>query len=294
MVDRPAEATHRPGVLLLSTSFVTMTRLRSALARDGRFACHCAGSVARGREAIAAARIAALVLESEDAAGDATVPLVRAARERDASVAVVALLRREAGWTPAALALVASQPTIAVIAEDFDAMAVLHAIAPPVRAGDLLADVWPRLEGELPAPLRPIVQLALARAAQPLPVTALALALGLHRKTLWLQCRRHGVPSVQEMLMWCRLIAVSHALRTRTQSVERIANEMEFASPTALRNATRRYLGVTPTALREGGGEELACQGFGRWLRSSGTRGVAPRAAAPRDARRGVTAGDER
>jgi AraC-like DNA-binding protein len=134
-----------------------------------------------------------------------------------------------------------------------------------------------------------VVRLALARAAAPLPVADFALALGLHRKTLWSQCRRHGVASVQVLMMWCRLIAVTRALRVRRESVERIANELEFASPTALRNATRRYLGVTPSVLREAGGEDLACAGFRRWLRGQSL----PAQPSPDAASRlGVTTGD--
>lgn len=262
-----------PGVLLLSTSFLTVTRLRGAIARECALECHCAVSVARAQGLLAQERIVAIVLEPEDATGAPTAVLARESRARDRARPVVAIVRRAAGWTPSALALLATQPDLVMVAEELDAGAVLRAVAPPVRAADLLADVWPRIEDDVPAALRPVVRLALARAAAPLPVAEFALALGLHRKTLWMQCRRHGVPSVQVLMMWCRLVAVSHALRTRVQSVERIANEMEFSSPTALRNATRRYLGVTPTALREGGGEELACLGFTRWLRT--TRNVA-------------------
>jgi AraC-like DNA-binding protein len=265
---------NRSGVLLLSTSFLAVTRLRLAIARDCALACHCASSVARAREVLAGHRIVALVLEPEDARGEPTASLARESRSADASRPIVAIVRRAAGWSPTALALLAVQPDLVVLAEELDAHAVLGAIAPPLRVADLLADVWPRLEGDVPAALRPVVHLALARAAAPLPVTEFALALGLHRKTLWMQCRRHGVASVQALMMWCRLIAVTHALRTRPQSVEWIANEMDFPSPTALRNATRRYLGVTPTELRAVGGEELACSGFRRWLRGSPGRGV--------------------
>lgn len=270
---------NRPGVLLLSTSFATVTRLRAAIAADCALKCQCAGSVARAEEALRTTRFAALVLEVEDAHGEPTAALARTSRLAAPERPVVAILRRSAGWSNAALAMLATRPDLVVLEEDLDLTSVIRAIGPSLRRGELLADVWPLLEEELPPGLRPIVRLALTRSAAPLAVTELARALGLHRKTLWSQCRRAGVDSVQVLMMWCRLIAVSHALRTRGESVERIANEMEFASPTALRNATRRYLGVTPTALRAAGGETLACHGFSRWLRSA-------------RARHGVTAGD--
>ena len=71
------------------------------------------------------------------------------------------------------------------------------------------------------------------------------------------------------MLMWCRLIAAAHALRVSARPIDVIAEELAFASPTALRNAIRRHLGTTATVLRTGEGERLACNGFRRWLRAA-------------------------
>ncbi len=276
MTDAPLHASDRPRILVLSSSYVAVTRLRVAIARTGALECACVSTVARGREVLDQGRIAALVIEPEDVRGDASASLARRARELDAQRPVVALLRRAAGWTTSALALVNERPSRISFLEELDASTLLRDLAVESPEGALLADAWPHLSGAVPSDLHAVIRLALQRAGAPMPVPELARALGMHRKTLWQRCRRAGVASPQVLLMWCRLVAASHALRTRGTSVERIANEMEFASPTALRNATRRYLGVTPSELRDTGGEVVACRAFGAWLR----------------ARRDVTAGD--
>lgn len=267
---------HRSRILVLSTSFVVASRLRMSIAREADYECLCVTTVVRAREALEDGRIVGLVLEAEDARGHPAAPLAHRARDGNVRRPVIALLRRSEGWTASALALIAEHPALIALIEEFDPVAVLRAITGDRPTAQLLADTWPHLSAAVPAALHPVVRLALARADAPLPVPELARALGVHRKTLWQRCRRAGVPSPQVLLMWCRLVAASHALRTRGESVERIANQMEFASPTALRNATRRYLGVTPSELRDTGGEVVACRAFGAWLR----------------ARRDVTAGD--
>lgn len=261
---------HRIVVLLLSPSFVVVTRLRAAIGSECEVLC--ATSLAHARRHFTTRRIAAALLETEDTAGAQTAPLVQEMRSLYAALPVVAIVRRSAGFTAATMALVEAQPTAVVLAEELDVLSLLRSLVPRFRASELVADVWPSLEPDLPSALQPLVRLALARSASPLTVHAAALALGLHRKTLWSHCRRHGVGSVQALVMWCRLIAVAHALRTRSHSVDAIANEMEFASPTALRNAIRRYLGITATALRTTGGEEIACDAFRTWLADARAR----------------------
>lgn len=266
MTDAPLHASDRSRILVLSSSYVAVTRLRVAIARTGSLECACVSTVARGREVLDQGRIAALVIEPEDALGGSTVALVRHARACDSRCRVVALLRRAAGWTDSAMSLLAERPAHVASVEELDEDAILRVIAPDKEGEALLAAAWPRLSGVVPSPLHLVVRAALAGASAPLPVPELARTLGMHRKTLWQRCRRAGVASPQVLLTWCRLVAASHALRTRADSVECIANRLEFASATALRNATRRYLGATPSEVRERGGEAMACRAFGEWL----------------------------
>jgi AraC-like DNA-binding protein len=229
-------------------------------------------TVAAARRILAARVVAALLLEPEDAQRVRTATLVHEARLRRAALPVAALLRRDSGWSAAAVALLDARPTTVLVAEDLDLRTVLRALATHVHEVSLVDGVWPLLEDEVPPGLRTLVRHVLSRATRATTVPDAALGLGLHRKTLWSRCRRHGVESVQVLVMWCRLIAAAHALRTREGSIATIAEELAFASPTALRNAIRRYLQVTATELRAEGGELLVCRAFGRWLRRAESR----------------------
>ncbi len=262
---RPARP--RAEVLVVSGSFALVTRLQRAL--GAAFDVLPRATVVEAARELATRPIAAMLLEPEDAHGAPTAALAWRARESAGGrspVSVVAIVRRSDGWTAPTLALIEAQPGALVVAEDLDIGCVVRALSTRLGRAVLLDDVWPAVERVLPVVLRPLARLALEREGAPLKVSEAARALGLHRKTLWTLCRRHGVASVQLLLMWCRVIAAAHALRTRVSSVDAIAHDLEFASPTALRNVIRRYLGMTATELRLQGGEELACRGFATWL----------------------------
>ena len=229
------------------------------------------GAILEPRDSIGAAT-AALVREvrcsgrvraPSDHAAVARLPLVRGAE----AIPVLALVRRSAPWCAATIALLESHPDQVLIVEELDLGCVVRALSTRLRRAEFVCAVWGELEADVPEGLRPLVRIALARAAEPLSVQGIADAMGLHRKTLWSRCRRHGVGSAQALMTWCRLLAVAHALRTCTRPVDAIAEELAFASPTALRNAVRRHLRTTPSALRAAGGEQVAYAEFRAWMR---------------------------
>lgn len=303
-VDR-APARARPAILVVSGSFAVVTRLHRVL--GAAFELLPRATVDEAAAELSRQAVAALVVEAEDARGVPTAALAMRAQAprvaapgdpahgprvqeapspaRAGGIPVIAVVRRSAGWTAATLALLETRPATVVVAEDLDVTSVLRAVSARVGRAAFVEDVWPEVSRVVPAGLLPLARLALERGGAPLTVPAAARALGLHRKTLWSHCRRHGVESVQMLLMWCRVIAAAHALRTSVRSVDAIAQELEFASPTALRNVLRRYLGVTATELRLQGGEALACRAFAAWLAGTGTPMTL--------ARRAMTGGDE-
>lgn len=257
-------------MLVVTTAHTVGMRVHRALGHA--FDVMPVATVAAARRILAARAVAALLLEPEDAQRVRTAALVPEARRHRASLPVAALVRRDAGWSAATIALLDARPTTVLVAEDLDLRSVLRALATHVHEVSLVDGVWPLLEDEVPPGLRTLVRHVLSRATRATTVPDAALGLGLHRKTLWSRCRRHGVESVQVLVMWCRLIAAAHALRTREGSIATIAEELAFASPTAMRNAIRRYLQVTATELRAEGGEVLVCRAFGRWLRRADPR----------------------
>jgi methylphosphotriester-DNA--protein-cysteine methyltransferase len=71
-----------------------------------------------------------------------------------------------------------------------------------------------------------------------------------------------GLPPPSELLVWCRLLLVSHLLATTVRTVESVAMELEFPSDTALRNTIKRYTGMRASEVRERGGLVCMLQAF--------------------------------
>lgn len=257
----------RPAVLVLGTSFALVARLRRAFGEDVELVCHA--RIVDAIEVLASRPLLGVLVEPADARGTLAAPLVVAARRIDASLPVFGIVSRAAGWSPATVALIEAHPTVVAVEEDLDLVSVARVLSSRLWQSVMVARIWPQLAADVPEPLRPLVRAALARASAPLSVGDVADALGLHRKTLWSQCRRHGAGSAQEMMTWCRLLAAAHALGRSARPIDAIAEDLAFASPTALRNAIRRHLGTTASALRAGEGERIACEGFRQWLRAA-------------------------
>lgn len=254
----------RPVLLALSVDYVAIERVRRGV--DGDFVLLRCATVAQALETLGVARPAGVLVSALDGAGARTAPFVPQLRALCGSVPVVAMLRRADSLSPAALALIAVAPTVVVTVEDLDLPSVMRALTGRVWRTDFVATVWPLLEADVPRALRPMLHYALARAGEPLRVQDIADALGVDRKTLWRRCRAHGMQNMRALTRWCRLLAAAHALRTHAGAVDAIAEDLAFASPTAMRNTIRRCLRTTPTALRYSGGERLACAAFRAWM----------------------------
>ena len=93
-------------------------------------------------------------------------------------------------------------------------------------------------------------------------VTAVADALGIHRKTLFVHCRDACAPPPGIMMTWCRLLLAAQRLATSMRSVEAVACDLGFTSARALRNVAKRYTGLRPTAFREGNAMPIVTQAF--------------------------------
>ena len=272
-------------MIVVSTAFDAVERIRRALCEEFTLA-RCV-TIAEARGAIATGPVAGVLLEPRDWLGAATAVLVREVRDSAGtidtrtlapfsqaaraaglgSIPVLALMRRSAPWCAATVALFEARPDRVLVIEDLDVGSAVRALSTRLRRAEFVSAAWGALESDVPAGLRPLVRIALAGAGEPLSVQQIADTMGLHRKTLWSRCRRHGLGNVQALMTWCRLLAVAHALRSCTRPVDAIADELAFASPTALRNAVRRHLRTTPTALRAEGGEQVAYEEFRAWMR---------------------------
>ena len=119
-----------------------------------------------------------------------------------------------------------------------------------------------RLSSELPESLQRVVAYCVSFPRESHEIDQVALALGVHRKTLVNWCRRAHAPPPSTLITWVRLLLAVEILQTPGHAIERVANALEFASGSAFRNLCRRYFGRRPAELRSPGGREAAYQAF--------------------------------
>jgi AraC-like DNA-binding protein len=122
------------------------------------------------------------------------------------------------------------------------------------------------IKGLLPPVLHRVVEYCVHFPRDSHEISRIAAALGVHRKTLVNWCERAKVPPPSTLVTWARLLLAAELLRSPGQSVEHVANTLEFASPTAFRNQCRRYLGMRPSELRTTEGREDAYRAFAEGL----------------------------
>lgn len=100
----------------------------------------------------------------------------------------------------------------------------------------------------------PIAEACVVRPSQIRAVADLVSALGLHRKTLYHRCRKAGFTGPAELMAWSRLALAAQLLAHSGRTIESVADELEFASVTSLRNMMKRYTGQRASDVRYNGG----------------------------------------
>ena len=84
-------------------------------------------------------------------------------------------------------------------------------------------------------------------------ITEVTEHMGIHRQTPNAWCRKERFVRGEELLVWCRLLLVAALLEMTSRTLESIALEFEYASPTSLRNHLKSYTGMTATQIRATG-----------------------------------------
>jgi AraC-like DNA-binding protein len=131
------------------------------------------------------------------------------------------------------------------------------------RAG---ANVVRRLSAQLPELLHGLISYCVNFPRESHEVERIALALGVHRKTLVNWCQRAHAPPPSVLVTWVRLLLAVELLQSQGHTIERVARGLEFASGSAFRNLCRRYCGRRPAELRSPAGREAAYRAFARSL----------------------------
>ena len=227
------------------------------------------------------ATVAALILEAQDLSGVPTMPFV--AQVSDSLPAVPILGYCDVGPRRGgeAVALIrAGVHDIVLRGVDDGALALRDAVvgaSHSTAANRVISALRPLTHPSI----LPLLEHCLTFGRRPISVAAAAQALGVHRKTLVNLCARAKLPPPAMLVGWCRLFLAAALLERKSYTVERIAHELEYASSTALRNAIRRYVGVTATEVRDRGGlrfvlDQFECQ-VEAWKLGPQGRGHRPR-----------------
>jgi AraC-like DNA-binding protein len=124
------------------------------------------------------------------------------------------------------------------------------------------AHVLRRLSEQLPVTLHGMIAYCASFPRESHEIEKVALALGVHRKTLVNWCRRAHAPPPSVLVTWVRLLLAVEILQSPGHTIERIAHSLEFPSGSAFRNLCRRYLGHRPAELRSPAGREAAYRAF--------------------------------
>lgn len=264
-------------------------RARLAEAMRGRaVAVRFVATCEEARAALAAGGARALVLAPRDARGVPAEPLVAdvcVGHPRVTVVAYCALARGDPATSGAVVAMVRAGAHAVVLRDVDDAPHALHAALRGAEHAGGASRVLDALGESLPPAVRAVLGVYLrAGDAAPPSVAAVAAALGVHRRTLVNRMRAAGCPPPRALRAWCRVFSAAHLLEDCGRTVESVALQLDFDSPSGLRNALRRYTGLAPSALRAAGGLQCALRAFAeacaRRRASDRAAGVAASAAA--------------
>lgn len=250
---------------------VEQARISAALPRgDVARICHSASELA-ALVVDAAESLRLVVAAPRDGGGRALAPIIRDLVQRRPDVAVVAYCRADPESSRDIIDLVNAGIHDLVFRDRTDWGQVLRRTLESASENCGAAFAITRVCKSLPAELHPLAEYCLYFPSQATSVPRVAAALGVHRKTLANYCMRANLPGAGAVIMWCRLVTVAYLLESRRTTVERIAFQLEFASATALRNTLRRYTGLRPGELRDGGFLRLI-DAFVAWLNARDRR----------------------
>ncbi len=213
----------------------------------------CATDLAGARDLLERGRVRIAICELHVASGDGTRTLLEEAAAFFPSVAIIGVASRQRVNPDELLHMARTGVHALLFEEDRRFPLLVRSALAEAATRCRNTRVWSELAEMTPDRVRPIVAYGLTNANEPMTVDAAARALGLHRKTLAERCALSGMPSPQQVLGWCRLLAAAVLLEDRGRPVEHVAAELNFPSGAAFRNMLKRYTGLTPAALRTRG-----------------------------------------
>ncbi len=239
-------------VIALVLGRVARARFEQAIGRTDRLVF--VGTLAALREEVFRATVlVTVVAEARDEQGAPTAPLLREILGVRPATAIIGYCHAR---SPSADILDLACAGIDELVQegiDDEGIALRAAFSGSVEAC-AARSVRESIEHLIPLAARPLVDFCLQYPQEDHSVEGLGRALGVDRKTLLNHSHRLALPPPSALAMWCRLLLAAALLESTGQSVERVALALDFASPSAFRNACRRYANERPSTWRAPGG----------------------------------------
>lgn len=243
----------RGDVLALLCDREAVARLSEALriAHGGTF-LRRVERVAELRAALSAQRWDVVIVEARDADLVPTDAVLREIREAQPdSVAVGYARRRDLS---SAILDFARAGVHELVIEGVDDGGIALRRALETAAKRATADRLVEQVGALvPRSFLPVVRHCLTHIGDVASVADLAHAFGVSRQALTERARRAGLPAPREIVAWCRLLLAARLLAGGGETVDAVAIQLHFPSANGLRNALRRYAGLTVEDIRRQG-----------------------------------------
>lgn len=160
------------------------------------------------------------------------------------------------------LALVRIGVPAVVVLGGNDGPSALRAILSEVSSLTVFGLVQRALQERVPAALMPVVNHLLENPNSASRTSDISKVLHCHPVSLRRRLRAAGLPPPEKLAIWIRLISAAHLLSDRSRSVESVAHSLDFPSVCGMRNQFRRYMGVSPSDLRNKDGAALGVEIF--------------------------------
>jgi AraC-like DNA-binding protein len=99
-------------------------------------------------------------------------------------------------------------------------------------------------------------------AVRPITVEQASKGVRVPRRTLGDQLKRAGLPPMERLIGWMRLLHAAWKLDGPSRTVDSVAAELQFKSGSALRHMVKRYTGQTPSEIWKSGGFPFLLEKF--------------------------------
>lgn len=201
-------------------------------------------------------RVSVVVLDWCDSTGAAATSVARAITSRSPGVGLVVYCPNEIGRSTSLLDLGAAGVHDIIVEDLTDDGHSARSIIMNARRRGAAEMVMSELRRILPSRLIVFADAVVRNPARS-SVAQIAQIIGVNRQTPNLWCRKENYLRPELVLVWCRLILVAALLELTTRTIESISVELEYGSPSALRNQLKSYTSMTASEVRKAGMQKV-------------------------------------